>query len=266
MRAIYPCFPGGRCKALTLSYDDGRPADRRLVELLNQYGLKATFHLNSGLMEREDYVPPQEAAALYRGHEVACHSVTHPMLDRMPPHQAAEEILEDRRALEHIAGAPVRGFSYPFGAYNEALLRLLPALGVAYARTVEDSGWFDMPRDFYRWAPTCHHNNALMQRTEEFLTRDAPHYLSLFYVWGHSYEFDRDHNWDHMEAFARRAGGRGEVWYATNLEIHDYMEAARRMRYTADCTYAENPSALPVWLQLGAEILCVGPGATAKLG
>ena len=39
----------GKKKAVTFSYDDGVTQDRRLVELLNRYGLKATFNLNSGI-------------------------------------------------------------------------------------------------------------------------------------------------------------------------------------------------------------------------
>ena len=42
------CFPNGKKKAFTLSYDDGQIYDRRFVDLLDRYGLRATFHLNSG--------------------------------------------------------------------------------------------------------------------------------------------------------------------------------------------------------------------------
>lgn len=42
-------FPDGKKKALTLSYDDGVEQDRRLVEILNRYGIKATFNINSGV-------------------------------------------------------------------------------------------------------------------------------------------------------------------------------------------------------------------------
>lgn len=48
MELIYPILPDGRFKALTLSFDDGHIEDRRLTELFNQYGLHATFNLNSG--------------------------------------------------------------------------------------------------------------------------------------------------------------------------------------------------------------------------
>ena len=40
----------GKKKAITFSYDDGVLQDRRLVEILNKYGLKATFNINSELL------------------------------------------------------------------------------------------------------------------------------------------------------------------------------------------------------------------------
>ena len=48
IKAIRSCYPQGKIKAFTLSYDDGNVADRKLVGMFNKYGLKGTFHLNSG--------------------------------------------------------------------------------------------------------------------------------------------------------------------------------------------------------------------------
>lgn len=64
-------FPGGCDKALLFSFDDGCAGDRRLVSLMNQYGIKGTFHLSSGLLGREGYLQPDEIHVLYAGHEVA---------------------------------------------------------------------------------------------------------------------------------------------------------------------------------------------------
>ena len=50
-RKIYTVFPEGKYKALTLSYDDGREEDRRLISIFRKYDLKATFNLNSGLSD-----------------------------------------------------------------------------------------------------------------------------------------------------------------------------------------------------------------------
>ena len=46
MNLFFDRFPGGKHKAVTFSYDDGCENDARLVALLNQYGMKGTFHLN----------------------------------------------------------------------------------------------------------------------------------------------------------------------------------------------------------------------------
>ena len=85
-KGISNCWPQGKKKALTLSYDDGNIADRRLVQIFNKNNLKATFHLNSGLMLDEESwrISRHEVKDLYAGHEVAVHSLTHPFLDRCP--------------------------------------------------------------------------------------------------------------------------------------------------------------------------------------
>ena len=59
MNRIYMRFPDGKSKALTLSYDDGVEQDIRLMELLEQYQVKATFNLNSGLYAPEGTVYPK---------------------------------------------------------------------------------------------------------------------------------------------------------------------------------------------------------------
>mgnify|MGYP000413655474 FL=1 len=109
---IYTCFPGGKHKVLTMSYDDGKLEDRRLVSIFNKYGIKGTFHLNSGL-EMDTRIPTSEYQELYKGHEVSCHTLTHPTIARCPMEQVVSQVLDDRKNLEAIMGYPVRGLSYP---------------------------------------------------------------------------------------------------------------------------------------------------------
>ena len=40
---VYTCFPGGKAKALTMSYDDGKVQDRRLIDIFNKYGIKGSY-------------------------------------------------------------------------------------------------------------------------------------------------------------------------------------------------------------------------------
>ena len=99
---VYICFPGGKAKALTMSYDDGKVQDERLVSIFNKYGIKGTFNLNYGTLGKEPRISVNKVKELYQGHEIATHTMTHPTIARCPLTEVAEEILEDRKGLEKL--------------------------------------------------------------------------------------------------------------------------------------------------------------------
>lgn len=252
---VYIAFPEGKAKALTMSYDDGKIQDERLVSIFNRHGIKGTFNLNYGYMDKEDMNPPRIPSTrineLYSGHEIATHTLTHPTIARCPLTGVAEEILEDRKGLEKITGTIIRGHAYPNGSYSEDIKNLFHQLGIAYGRVVPSTHNFELPEDPMEWHPTCHHNDPeLMTLAEEFANFNKPQYLKLMYVWGHSYEFDNNDNWDVIEKFCAYMGGRDDIWYATNIEIIDYMSAAKNLRFSADNTCVYNPNACSIWLQI----------------
>ena len=178
----------------------------------------------------------------------------------------AQQVLEDRRILEEIAGYPVRGLSYPNGSYSKEIVDMLPALGIEYSRVVGNTDGFAMPEDFLRWTSTCHHNHNLLQLGKQFLGLEKKQYLFMMYVWGHSYEFDNDNNWDLMEQFCQMMSNQPNIWYATNIQIVDYMNALKQLRFTADGSTVHNPSASPVWLSINNDaIVKVDGGETKKL-
>ncbi len=267
---IYTAFPGGKHKVLTMSYDDGRKEDYRLVELFNKHGIKGTFNLNAGIDWDSKRIPTSEYRTVYEGHEVACHTWTHPTIARCPLDQVAQQVLADRRGLEQLIGKPVRGLAYPNGSYSKQIIDLLPALGIRHARIVPTTGTFAMPENFLEWAGTCHHNGNLMEKGRAFAELFKTQYLYMMYVWGHSYEFtDRD-NWHVMEEFCEFIGGRDDIWYATNIEIVDYLDDASRVQFTAAGDSAYNPNAKSVWLQVewpgkGKKIIEVPGGQTVSL-
>ncbi len=270
LKNIYTCFPGGKHKVLTMSYDDGRDHDERLVEIFNRYGIKGTFHLNSGLAgehraDGQKRIPIEDCARVYAGHEVSCHTVFHPTIERCPIEQVALQILEDRRALERAVGYPVRGLSYPNGSYSKEIVELLPKLGIRYSRVVGNTDDFAMPEDYLLWRATCHHNHNLIENGKRFLALDKTQYLYMMYVWGHSYEFPRDDNWDMMEEFCRMVSGRDDIWYATNIQIVDYMDAAKRLQFTLDADKVYNPNFCSVWIEVDKKIVEVPGGAAAAI-
>lgn len=261
LRTIYTCFPGGKTKALTMSYDDGREEDRRLVDIFNCHGIRGTFNLNAGVREDPRRIPVEEYPELYRNHEIACHTYLHPTIERCPIEQVARQILQDRIELEALTGAPVRGMAYPNGSYNKQIMELLPMMGIRYARIVPTTGGFQMPMDFYAWAGTCHHDQNLLDRGREFLAKNKTQYLDLMYVWGHSYEFANNDNWQVIEDFCALMEGHGDIWYATNIEIVDYMDAAGRLQFTAAGDRVYNPSACSVWVAVDRQVVEI-PGGT----
>lgn len=265
MPKILLCFPEGKHKALTMSYDDGTTADKRLVPIFNRYGIKGAFHLNSGLFGSGNRLTEEESAALYSGQEVSAHTLTHPTIARCPKEQIIHEVMEDRKHLERLFGYTVRGMSYPNGSFNGEIKQMLPALGIEYARVVQTTGSFGMPEDWHEWKPTCHHNDRLMERAEAFVALHKTQYLYLMFVWGHSYEFDHDGNWELIEQFCELVGGRDNIWYATNIQIVDYMKAYGQLKFSADLSFVYNPTAASIWLSVDGSIMEVKSGTQAKL-
>ncbi len=264
LKNIYTCFPGGKHKVLTMSYDDGREEDRRLVDIFNKNGIRGTFNLNAGI-ESDNRVPSDEYASLYKNHEIASHTYLHPTIARCPIEQVARQILQDRLELEEICGAPVRGLAYPNGSYNKEIMDLLPMVGIRYARVVPTTGTYDIPENFYAWAGTCHHNQNLLERGKTFLDMHKTQYLYMMYVWGHSYEFTTYDNWQVIEDFCAMMGGQEDIWYATNIEIVDYLDAAKRLQFTAAGDKVYNPSACTIWLEVDHEKAQVPGGELVSL-
>ena len=88
----------------------------------------------------------------------------------------------------------------------------------------------------------------------------------LFYLWGHSYEFDRDNNWDRLEMICEKLSGKEDTWYATNMQIYEYVTAYQTLVYSADGTRIYNPTLQTIWLDVDGEIYSVKPGETIKIG
>ena len=165
---VFMRFPGGLSKALSFTFDDGSEQDERLVGLLAENGLLATFNLNMGLLPPDDsfdfstldraVFPAADwcqrrmsRAAIGRvfaesGMELACHGYLHADLSKLDDEGVLWEIMRDRAALEELTGESVRGFAYPQGAYDERIAGLVRSAGFEYARTAGSAHGFDLPR------------------------------------------------------------------------------------------------------------------------
>ncbi len=271
-------FPGFLPKALTLSYDDGVQTDARLIEIMQKNGLKGTFNINSGLFAPEGTVYPEgqahrrmskkEAYALYKdsGMELATHGYSHPHLEVLSEAEITSEILLDRIDIEKETGIITRGHAYPYGSFNDKVVSCLKACGILYARSVSSTFKFTVPEDFLRLQPTCHHKTGnLMELAQRFKETSVVNEPMLFYLWGHSYEFDMDNNWNVIEEFAEYIGKQEDIWYATNIEILEYIENYKKIITSGDGSLVYNPTNVTLYFNVRGVKYELKPGQTVDI-
>lgn len=273
---MYMQFPNGALKAMTLSYDDGVIFDKKLIEILRAHGLKGTFNLNSGRIsdgERkfDRILTLSEMKELYlpNGMEIGMHGIRHATITETSPAEASLELVGDKANLEKFFGVTVNGGAYANGAFDDRSVEILKNADVRYFRTTVSTHGFDLPRDPLRLAATCHHADPnLGDLADEFCAIDKDkiawwrRHPKLFYLWGHSYEFNDNDNWDIIERFAEKVGGKSDIWYATNLEIFDYIDAYRRMRVSCDGKILTNLSAQTLWFGIEDKDYVLAAGET----
>ena len=161
----------GKKKAVTFSFDDGVMQDIRVIRILDRYGLKGTFNLNSGKFgtkhpyEASDkiikrtLIEPNQVKELYKNHEVAVHTVGHFNLTMLPDSCVAWQVETDRKLLESLTDKPIRCMAYPCGGvnYDERVANIIKTqTKIDFARTAISSYSFDLQRDLLSFKPTIH--------------------------------------------------------------------------------------------------------------
>ena len=276
-------FPGGKAKAVTFSYDDGCQQDLRFAQVMDSYNMKCTFNFNGNAARREPLAEEDvRKYILDKGHEIAVHGQFHRPEGTLRPVEGIREVLDCRLELEQRYGIIVRGMAYPGtgvrrfsnGCTYESVKQYLTELDIAYARSLNgDNDAFLLPQDWHNWVPTAHHNNPkVLEYADAFAALDVQNsttlsmrYPRLFYVWGHTREFDTRDNWDLLDALCEKIANREDTWYATNIELCDYVKAYESLVYSADGTLVYNPTVQTVWLDVDGDIYSVKPGETLKL-
>ncbi len=282
----YMRYPNGLKKAVTFSYDDGCYSDIRLAKLLNSYKLKGTFNICSGYVMEEDTENKLSYNDIKKymlglGHEVAVHGKFHRAPGILSSIEVIIDALDCRRELEEKLDTIIRGMAYP----NSGIIKILPGidyptikndltqLGIVYSRTAgEEDNRFDLPTDWHSWMPTAHHDSPkLFDWIDEFIDLDynklyyAKRHSRLMYIWGHTFEFENRNNWERMDEICKKLGNRDDIWYATNIEIHDYVEAFKSLIWSVDGKTVYNPTAKEVWFEVNQNLFSVKPNETLKI-
>ena len=283
MKSFFMRYPNGAAKAVTFSYDDGAPQDLRLAALFDRYGLKATFNFNCERARKHFFTKEEiHEHFLSKGHEIAIHGAFHRANGNTRAIEGIRDVLECRLELEQKCDTLIRGMAYPDTGITQLscvisypeIKNYLTQLDIAYARTLgtlNDS--FLLPQDFHAWMPTAHHDNPkLMSCIDRFMALDlsdkvyhAARAPRLLFIWGHSFEFDKNDNWEYMEEICRKVAGNDTCWYATNIEIYDYVQAYKSLRYSADGRMIYNPTLYTLWFDVDGTLYSIKPDETLRI-
>jgi polysaccharide deacetylase family protein (PEP-CTERM system associated) len=117
---------------------------RRLLGILDEYGIKATFFVLGWVAQRD---PGLVREIHSRGHEIACHGYGHELIYRIGPERFREDVRRAKALLEELVGIAVSGYRAP--SYSITLkslwaLEILAEEGFCY-----DSSIFPVHHDTY---------------------------------------------------------------------------------------------------------------------
>lgn len=227
-------------KYFAWSFDDGLEQDKKIIKILKEYGLGATFHLNSGLFGDKTYegrignlgmtekpasdfdpharhllpyvphfrIPEDEVLQVYEGFEIASHTCHHVNLARCSEEVRKSEIAGDVKALSQKFGQKVTGFAYPYGMGAGKCREALNAAGVKYARLAVTRPLYRFPQDPLAMPLSCWHiSGRTFQRLEEFFSLDTGDEDAFFLMFAHGYEFDfetKESSWDKFRRICER--------------------------------------------------------------
>jgi peptidoglycan-N-acetylglucosamine deacetylase len=231
---------------VTISVDDGHPADLRVAELLAACGQKATFYVPATNPEHEVLAPP-EIKTLAQGFEVGGHTMSHCTLPQLPAQRIRSEVVDCKDWLEGLTGNQVLAFCYPRGKFDRHVSSVVREAGFRGARTClfNLNNW---PDDPFAWGVSTHAyshsaliqvrhalNESNLQGLWQFfsLFRGAKdweahfiHALNAVEVTGgiahlflHSWEIDDRNEWEKLRRVLQEIAARPSLESVTNGEL-----------------------------------------------
>jgi peptidoglycan/xylan/chitin deacetylase (PgdA/CDA1 family) len=123
---------------VTIGFDDGTADQYATLDVLQQYGMHATFFINTGpiLANDADHMTVADLTDLYNaGNEIAGHTIDHANIQPLSVADQRAEVCTDRNTLIDWGFRPT-DFAYPFGSWDTTTEATVEACGYNSARTV----------------------------------------------------------------------------------------------------------------------------------
>lgn len=195
---------------IVASFDDGSKEDLILAEMMKQYHIPTVFYFPVHPFEVNE---PRGRVSLDAGdrlqiaadHEIGSHTLTHPLLTRINPEIARDEIRDSRLALQKEFGQDITAFCYPRGYANPEIQQMVKDAGYTHARGVT-VGYLERSENPFYEQTTVHvgcdrkeyAGLNWYQYAQEMLQQATD--TSIFHLWGHGWEIGKDvHNFDLLD-------------------------------------------------------------------
>ena len=283
MRYRFLRFPGDKLKAVTFSFDDGCREDIKLAALLDSYNCRCTFNVNSGFIKNpgNKFLNFDEVKKYLSDthHEIAVHGDKHRAPGVNTPIDIIQDVLDCRKQLENMFGKIIRGMAYPdsgIGYFDNGttysdVKRILTDCGIVYSRSLKRNDSFRLPADWHNWEPTiAPGDSGYLELAEKFAALSEENCTNsnagprLFYAWGHGYDID---TWlgDALHKLCGIIANKEDTWYATNIEIYEYVTAYQSLIFSADGRICYNPTLHKIWFVVDGKHFSIEPGETINL-
>ncbi len=136
-------------KQIALTFDSGWLYSQTipLLEVLDKYGIKATFYPRALWVYNEkdpgSSYPDLAREIIKRGHTMGNHSLTHPDMREMTEEQIRYEIQESTAIIKNTTGVRPFMFRPPYGVYDNRVLKILAQEGYPYTVmwTIDTHDW-----------------------------------------------------------------------------------------------------------------------------
>lgn len=114
-------------KAVSLTFDAawGNEDTQELIDILDRYGVKATFFL---VGQWVDKYPESVEALKNAGMEIGNHSNEHPHMNKLTQKQIQDEISACNEKIESVTGESPTLFRCPYGEYNDSVIETVNAM------------------------------------------------------------------------------------------------------------------------------------------
>lgn len=212
-------------KIFIFAIDDGTVFDKKVIEIFNRYGIKATFNLNSGL---QDFVWYQhwlevrrlnlwENRDIYKNHEVASHSLTHPYLTSMDDDAVRNEVRKDIENLTEIFHEKIESFSFPFDGYDERTINIIKNEGITHIILPEVDPSFKLPEDTFHIKPTAWQIDDALIKVKKFISKEN---AEFFLYLSHSYDYEYDDTYEKLEKLCKIVTSEKDIKIITLKELN----------------------------------------------